>query len=191
MIIALYLHSPQCWLAGMKLEPSYCLRSRTSVHVLGYSEDESDFMWRGQLQLPVCSMRGLGISAPYIFKLLTEKPNTQIVSNPVIPAFHLSVPRKNDCGVFLLFFFSQPNTTLHHPSAAAALIYSVGGEPKWSGVYLTELEVQHSKTPPKGLKGMTIKQTCSTRVPHQAWRKLQGGKLHSIITVLKSLHGII
>lgn len=185
MIIALDLHSPQCWLAGMKLEPSYYLRSRTSVLVLGYSVDESDFMWRGQLQLPVCAVRGLGISAPYVFRLLTEKPNTQIVSNPVIPAFHLSVPRKNDCGV-LFCFFSQPNTTLDHPSAAAALIYS-----KWSMVYLTELEVQHSKTPPKGLKGMTIKQTCSTKVPHQAWRKLQGGKLHSIITVLKSLHGII
>lgn len=53
MIATLYLHSPQRRVAGMKLEPLYYMRSRTSVLVLGYSEDTSDFMRQNMGTVPV------------------------------------------------------------------------------------------------------------------------------------------
>lgn len=137
-----------------------------------------------QNQLPGCSVRGLGIIVPYIFKLPNVSFDTCISS--------FCTQMKKWLRVFLLFFFSsQPNTAFDQPSA---LIYWVGGGTKWGMVYLTELAVQHSKTPPpprvKRYDYNTIIHTCSTKV-HQAWRKLQGGKLHSIITVLKSLSGVM
>lgn len=56
MITTLYLHSPQRRVAGMKLEPLYYMRSRTSVLVLGYSEDTSDFMRQNVGTVPVSCM---------------------------------------------------------------------------------------------------------------------------------------
>lgn len=54
------------------------------------------------------------------------------------------------------------------PSTSATPIHSVSGVTNPSMAWLTELAVQHVKTPPKVLKSMAIIHTCGTK--NKGWK---------------------